>query len=89
LGGRSRWISEFEASLVYRVSSRTAWATQKNTVLERKESREEEKKIERKKWYQLVLECLALCPLPGSPLILLKHSPSIASIPVSQRHQRS
>jgi hypothetical protein len=29
LGGRSRWISEFEASLVYRVSSRTARATEK------------------------------------------------------------
>jgi hypothetical protein len=25
LGGRGRWISEFEASLLYRVSSRTAW----------------------------------------------------------------
>jgi hypothetical protein len=24
LGGRGRWISEFKASLVYRVSSRTA-----------------------------------------------------------------
>jgi hypothetical protein len=32
LGGRGRWISEFEASLVYRVSSRTARATQKNPV---------------------------------------------------------
>ena len=29
LGGRGRWISEFEASLVYRVSSRTASATQR------------------------------------------------------------
>jgi hypothetical protein len=28
LGGRGRWISEFEANLVYRVSSRTARATQ-------------------------------------------------------------
>ena len=28
MGGRDRWISEFEASLVYRVSSRTARATQ-------------------------------------------------------------
>jgi hypothetical protein len=28
----SRWISEFEASLVYRVSSRTARATQRNPV---------------------------------------------------------
>jgi hypothetical protein len=32
LGGRGRWISEFEASLVYRVSSRTARATQRNLV---------------------------------------------------------
>jgi hypothetical protein len=29
---RGRWISEFEASLVYRVSSRTARATQRNPV---------------------------------------------------------
>jgi hypothetical protein len=32
LGGRGRLISEFEASLVYRVSSRTAKATQRNLV---------------------------------------------------------
>jgi hypothetical protein len=32
LGGRGRWISEFEVSLVYRVSSRTARATQRNPV---------------------------------------------------------
>jgi hypothetical protein len=31
-GGRGRWISEFEGSLVYRVSSRTARATQRNSV---------------------------------------------------------
>jgi hypothetical protein len=30
LGGRGRWISEFQASLVYRVSSRTARAIQRN-----------------------------------------------------------
>jgi hypothetical protein len=36
LGGRGRWISEFEASLVYRVSSRTARATQRNRVLKNK-----------------------------------------------------
>jgi hypothetical protein len=30
LEGRGRWIAEFEASLVYRVSSRTARATQRN-----------------------------------------------------------
>jgi hypothetical protein len=33
LGGRGRWISEFQDSLVYRVSSRTARATQRNPVL--------------------------------------------------------
>jgi hypothetical protein len=32
LGGRGRQISEFEASLGYRVSSRTARATQRNPV---------------------------------------------------------
>jgi hypothetical protein len=31
-GGRGRRISEFEASLVYKVSSRTARATQRNPV---------------------------------------------------------
>jgi hypothetical protein len=31
-GGRGRRISEFEASLVYRASSRTARATQRNPV---------------------------------------------------------
>jgi hypothetical protein len=36
LGGRDRQISEFEASLVYRVSSRTARATQRNPVLKNK-----------------------------------------------------
>jgi hypothetical protein len=32
LGGRGRQISEFKASLVYRVSFRTARATQRNPV---------------------------------------------------------
>jgi hypothetical protein len=32
-GGRGRLISEFEASLVYRVSSRTARTTQRNPVI--------------------------------------------------------
>jgi C4-type Zn-finger protein len=41
LGGRGRWISEFEASLVYRVSSRTARATQRNPVSEKNSVREE------------------------------------------------
>jgi hypothetical protein len=33
LGGRGRQISEFEASLVYRVSSRTVRTAQRNPVL--------------------------------------------------------
>jgi hypothetical protein len=33
LGGRGRRISEFESGLVYRVSSRTAKAIQRNPVL--------------------------------------------------------
>jgi hypothetical protein len=35
LGGRGRQISEFEVSLVYKVSSRTARATQRNPVLKK------------------------------------------------------
>jgi hypothetical protein len=36
LGGRGRWISEFKTSLIYRVSSSTARATQRNPVLKTK-----------------------------------------------------
>jgi hypothetical protein len=48
LGGRGRWISEFEASLVYRVNSRTARATQRNPVSKNQKKEEEEKKKEKK-----------------------------------------
>jgi hypothetical protein len=45
LGGRGRRISEFKASLVYRVSSRTARVTQRNPVSKnQKEKRKKEKK---------------------------------------------
>jgi hypothetical protein len=36
LGGRDRQISEFKASLVYKVSSRTARAIQRNSVSKNK-----------------------------------------------------
>jgi hypothetical protein len=39
LGGRGRQISEFEASLVYRVNSRTARVIQRNTVSRNKKSK--------------------------------------------------
>jgi hypothetical protein len=43
LGGRGRWISEFEASLVYRLSSRTARATQRNPVSKTKQNKTKQK----------------------------------------------
>jgi hypothetical protein len=43
LGGRGRLISEFEASLVYKMSSRTAGAIQRNPV-----SKKEKKNINKK-----------------------------------------
>ena len=44
LGGRGRRISEFEASLLYRVSSRTARATQRNSVLKKPNPKNQRKK---------------------------------------------
>jgi hypothetical protein len=49
LGGRGRRISEFEASLVYKVSSRTARATQRNPVLKKKERKKEKEKKRKEK----------------------------------------
>jgi hypothetical protein len=51
LGGRGRWISEFEASLVYRVSSRTARATQRNPVSKtnKQTNKKQKQKKERKR----------------------------------------
>jgi hypothetical protein len=43
LGGRGRWISEFKASLVYRVSSRTARAIQRNPVSKKKKKKKKKK----------------------------------------------
>jgi hypothetical protein len=45
LGGRGRWISEFEASLVYRVSSRTARTTQRNPVSKKTTTKKQNKEI--------------------------------------------
>ena len=46
LGGRGKQISEFESSLVYRVSSRTARAEQR--TLSRKTKKKKKKKKKRK-----------------------------------------
>jgi hypothetical protein len=63
-GGRGRQISEFEASLVYKVSSRTARATQRNPVSKKqktknrqtnkKQNRTNEQKKERKRKKEMV-----------------------------------
>jgi hypothetical protein len=49
LGGRGRRISEFEASLVYKVSSRTARATQRNPVSEKEKEKKKKKKRRKRK----------------------------------------
>jgi hypothetical protein len=49
LGGRGRQISEFEASLVYRVSSRTAKATQRNPVLIKQTNKQKTKQTNKQK----------------------------------------
>jgi hypothetical protein len=46
LEAEARWISEFEASLVYRVSSRTVKATQRR----RRKREEEEEEEEGQRW---------------------------------------
>jgi hypothetical protein len=49
LVGRGRRISEFEASLVYKVSSRIARATQRNPVLKTKKKKKKREKKEKEK----------------------------------------
>jgi hypothetical protein len=44
LGGRHRQIFDFESSLVYKVSSRTAKATQRNPVLEKNKQKPQQQK---------------------------------------------
>jgi hypothetical protein len=48
LGGRGRQITEFEASLVYKVSSRTARAIQRNPVSKKEKTKKKKKKKKRK-----------------------------------------
>jgi hypothetical protein len=59
LGGRGKWISEFEASLVYKVSSRIARATQRNPVSKEKKT-PPPKKINVNAWI-FSLMCVFLC----------------------------
>jgi hypothetical protein len=43
LRSRGRWIPEFRASLVYRVSSRTARTTQRNPVSKKQKTKKQQK----------------------------------------------
>jgi hypothetical protein len=52
LGGRDRRISEFEASLVYRVSSRIARAIQRNPVSKNKKNKKTKKQKKKPKQNQ-------------------------------------
>jgi hypothetical protein len=49
LGGRGRQIFEFETSLVYRVSSRTARATQRNPVSKKQKQNKKTNKTKQNK----------------------------------------
>jgi hypothetical protein len=53
--GRGRWIFEFEASLVYRVSSRTARTAQRNPVSKNKNKSKQNKNKEKKKYIVFLL----------------------------------
>jgi hypothetical protein len=61
LEGRGRRISEFEASLVYRVSSRTARATQRNPISKNKKqnkTKQNKQKTKNKKKKELHFKSL-------------------------------
>jgi hypothetical protein len=59
LGGRGRWVYEFEASLVYRVRSRTARDTQRNPVSKHKNKQtNKQKKQQQQQQQQKELSCL-------------------------------
>jgi hypothetical protein len=52
LGGRSRRISEFQVSLVYKVNSRTARALQRNPVSKNQPTNQTNKQTNKKKKQQ-------------------------------------
>ena len=56
-GGRDWWISEFKTSLVYKLSSRTARAAQRNHVLKKETKKKKKKK-------NLVLDFYQFTPVP-------------------------
>jgi hypothetical protein len=57
LGGRGRQISEFEASLVYRVSSRTVRARQRNPFSKKQNQNETKQQQQQKKTFPHKIVC--------------------------------
>jgi hypothetical protein len=55
LGGRGRRISKFETSLVYRVSSRTAKAIQRNPVSKNKTKQNKQQQQQQKEALSLLI----------------------------------
>jgi hypothetical protein len=67
LGGRDRRISEFEVSLVYRVSSRTARAIQRNPVSKTKNQNPKTKQTNKKTFaLPQISKCLLYSTLKAS-----------------------
>jgi hypothetical protein len=66
LGGRGRWISEFKASLVCRVSSRTARAKQKNPVSKRKKKKKKVTHIISPRLFSLSVQDSSTATVPGN-----------------------
>jgi hypothetical protein len=56
LGGRGRRISEFEANLVYRVSSRAARTTQRNPVSKNKTKKNKKQKKTKQKTKKIIVK---------------------------------
>jgi hypothetical protein len=55
LGGRGRQISEFQVSLVYKVSSRTARAIQRNPVSKKQKKQKQKQKTKKKDLFILCI----------------------------------
>ena len=67
LGRQRQRISEFKASLVYKVSSRTARATQKNPVSKKNQKKKRKKEKKKKEKKELFLQRLRVqLPVPTS-----------------------
>jgi hypothetical protein len=77
LGGR--WISEFDASLVYRVSSRTGRATQRNPVSGKQKQRKRKKKGASEKGQALKCHVLAPISTSGSQRFIIRYRIIIVS----------